>query len=272
MKIKYNIETLQHIITDLAELTGISIAFIDNNFNYLVHSFADDDYCSMVQQLKILDKPCHCSDNDILSKCKNSGKLESHICHAGLCDSAMPIIKKEVVTGYVIFGRIRTTHSPQNNIYYPDALNKEVLDRLYNKLPYFTDKQISCLADFIPRILFQNAIEIENDDFFNRITEYIENNINKAITVKSLCSKFYISKNHLYEAFHSHLNTTVNEYIVNKRIEKAKELLRNTTEPVYKIAEETGLENYTYFCKLFKKKEGITPSEYRRYDKKSEIL
>ncbi|MBE6808953.1 MAG: helix-turn-helix transcriptional regulator [Ruminococcaceae bacterium] len=141
--------------------------------------------------------------------------------------------------------------------------NKPVLDALYQKLPYFTEKQINCLSDLLPRILFQNAIEIENDSFITEITDYIEQNLNNELTVELLCSKFFISKNRLYEAFHSHFNSTVNEYITDRRMVKAKELLKNTKEPIYKIAEDVGIENYTYFCKLFKRKTGLTPTEYR---------
>ena len=57
---------------------------------------------------------------------------------------------------------------------------------------------------------------------------------------------------------------TVNEYVTNARINKARELLVSTEEPVYRIAEQTGLDNYTYFCRLFKHHTGLTPSEYRK--------
>lgn len=263
MRIKYHIETLEHIITDLAELTGVSIAFLDENFNYIVRSFDDNDYCSTLQQFKVLEKPCHCSDNDILCKAKKSGKLETHICHAGLCDSAMPIIKNGIITGYIIFGRIKTELSPKNNKYSIDNENKKELDSLYQKLPYFSNRQIECITDLLPRILFQNAIEIENDGFITEITEYIDNNINSNLDINFLCSKFFISKNRLYSAFRDYFNCTVNEYITDRRIERAKELLKTTKEPIYKIAEEAGIYNYTYFCKLFKRKTGLTPTEYR---------
>lgn len=263
MIIKYNTGTLQHIITDLSELTGISMAFLDNDFNYLVRCWNDKDYCSALQKYNILKRPCHCSDTDILNKCKNSRKTESHICHAGLCDSAMPIIKNEIIVGYIIFGRIKTKLSPKNNKYFIDDKNKAELDRLYQQRPYFSDRQIGCITDLLPRILFQNAIEIENDSFITEITDYIEQNLNNELTVELLCSKFYVSKNRLYDAFHSHFNCAVNEYITDRRIAKSKELLKNTKEPIYKIAEDVGIENYTYFCKLFKRKTGLTPTKYR---------
>lgn len=264
MKIKYNTEMLKHIITDLSELTGISISFLDVNFNNIIICCDENDYCSTLQKLKLLEKPCRYSDNYLLNKCKNSLQLESHICHAGLCDSAMPIIKNGILAGYIMFGRIKTNSSPKTNNYLPKNSNKETLDKLYQKLPYFTDSQIACLTDLLPRILFQNAIEIENDSLITEITEYIKNNLDNNLTVDQLCSRFYISKNRLYNTFFEHYNLTVNEYITEQRLEKAKELLKTTSEPIYKIAEDTGIYNYTYFCKLFKRKTGLTPTKYRK--------
>ncbi len=260
MRIKYNTAALQHIITDLAELTGISIAFLDADFNYIVRAFDDTDYCSMLQQLKLLDQPCHCSDFELLTKCKNSGKLESHLCHAGLCDSVMPIIKNQIIVGYVIFGRIRTKLSPIINKFKTES---DILNQLYNKLPYFSELQISYFTDLLPRILFENTIEIENDNLIDEISEYIKNNLKDVLSINSLSQKFFISKNKLYSIFEENFGMTVNDYITKLRIEKAKELLKKWNEPVYKIAEEIGIGNYTYFCKLFKRKTGHTPTEYK---------
>ena len=260
MRIKYNTDALQHIITDLAELIGISIAFLDTDFNNIVRAYDDNDYCSKLQQLNLLDRPCRCSDFELLNRCKNSGSLESHKCHAGLFDTAMPIIKNQIIVGYVIFGRIRTKNSPKANIIKSDY---ELLDRLYRKLPYFTESQISYFTDLLPRILFQDAIEIENDSIIEEICEYIENNLKEDFSIISLSQKFYISKNKLYHLFEEAYKTTVNDYITQKRIEKAKELLISSNEPINKIAEDIGINNYTYFCKLFKRKTGKTPREYK---------
>lgn len=263
LKIKYNTETLKHIITDLSLLTGISIAFLDDKFNTLVRCYEDNDYCSALQKLNLLDRPCHCSDRELLNKCNNSKQPQSHICHAGLCDSAMPIIKNDIIVGYVIFGRVKTKHSPQINGYLSDKRNTEMLNALYSKLPFCTEEQIASLLDLLPRILFQNAIEIENDSFITSIVLYIDNNLHHKLDIRSICNEFYISKNRLYTVFHDYFGLPVNDYITNRRISKAKEMLKTTKEPVYKIAEEAGFDNYTYFCKLFKRKTGFTPTKYR---------
>lgn len=58
-------------------------------------------------------------------------------------------------------------------------------------------------------------------------------------------------------------------YINHKRIEKAKELLKFSTEKISDIAEQSGFSNTTSFIRLFKKNEGIPPSTYRKYPQES---
>ena len=53
------------------------------------------------------------------------------------------------------------------------------------------------------------------------------------------------------------------QYITNVRIEKAKELLKNTDEKTYEIAEEIGFSDPNYFSFAFKKNIGLSPSQYR---------
>ena len=54
------------------------------------------------------------------------------------------------------------------------------------------------------------------------------------------------------------------DYITNLKIEKAKEMLKDTNMSASEIAKALGFENYPYFCKLFKRKTGKRPTEYRK--------
>ena len=94
-------------------------------------------------------------------------------------------------------------------------------------------------------------------------TQALELAAAKNIKVNTLCAKLNISKNILYEHFKYTLETTVCDYITERRIIKAKKLLSSTEKTILFIAEECGINNYTYFIKLFKKQTGITPYQYR---------
>ena len=114
----------------------------------------------------------------------------------------------------------------------------------------------------LPKIIFNSAIRFIYDNQFDEITNFIKNNLSEKLSIKLLCEKFHINKNALYNIFQTHINMTVNEYISNKRIEKAKQLIRIGARGE-NIIDEIGIENYSYFCRLFKSKTGVSPSAFR---------
>ena len=112
MIIQYDREQLKSLIRNLFALTGISISVLDADYGLLVHCSHPNDFCTLLQSVGGERENCKNCDQMILKKCSRSGKLEGHICVAGLYDSAMPIIKHDTIVGYVIMGRVRSVHSP----------------------------------------------------------------------------------------------------------------------------------------------------------------
>lgn len=266
MKFKYNMTTLKHITHDLSQLTGIAISVLDSERNRLITASSTNDYCTIFQSAGTNNRLCRCSDNTLLDKCASSLNLETHICHAGLCDAAMPIMKNNLILGYIVFGRIRSTNSPQESKYRMGTSEGDMLASLYHELPLFSDEQLYCLHDLLSHILFEKAIEIETDSFIDLATNFIETHLNEPLSIALLCHELNVSRNYLYRAFRDYYEKTVNEYITEQRINRAKSFLTETGLPVYAIAEKIGFENHTYFCKLFKKQTGLSPSEYRAID------
>lgn len=81
----------------------------------------------------------------------------------------------------------------------------------------------------------------------------------------SECARFCkISQSHFCRIFKEITGQSPQQYIINVRIDRAKELLTFTEHSVAQIAEATGFEDQNYFARVFKKKVGMTPSDYRR--------
>ena len=257
MHIKYNIQKLREILNDLYILTGITIDFLDSDSKSLCVNESFNDFCTLIQTDCRNKKRCLDSDAILLEKCKKSDMYEWHICHAGLYDAAMPVKKDSITVGYLIMGRIRT---PQSKC--PALPSEEAA--IYSQLPFFHEKQLESLKTLLQNILFSNAIEIEYNEIIEEIAKYINDNLQSELSIHSICQKFYISKNLLYKGFKEHFDCTVNEYVTNSRINLAKRLLSQTNMPIYAICEQTGIENYTYFSKLFSKKVGISPMNFRK--------
>lgn len=266
MIIKYNTEKLWRIITDITTLTGISIAILDTDYNTIIRGPQSKEYCSLLQTIEIEKKYCRQCDMRILNKCRSSKILESHICRAGLYDSAMPIKKDDNIVGYIIMGQVRSMDSPALPKYLPDtdAQTLKTLKELYEQTPVISKNQLEALYDLLPHILFDSAIEFVYDPVAIDILKFIDANLQADLSIKQLCKRFYISKNRLFAIFRENLGCTVVGYINEQRIKRAKDLLKHSNDSVFNIAEKVGIYNYTYFCKLFKKLSGVTPTEYRK--------
>lgn len=94
--------------------------------------------------------------------------------------------------------------------------------------------------------------------------EYIRMHYAQHITVTGLADMYGLSAKYFGALFKKMLGQSVNEYILRRRVEAAKELIMSTDMSMDEISEYTGFDNQFYFSKCFKETEGITPTGYRR--------
>lgn len=93
---------------------------------------------------------------------------------------------------------------------------------------------------------------------------YIEQNYTKEISNEFLADMCSLSVGCFIRTFRRCYNTTPKKYILDLKLSKAKVLLETTEKTVLEIAYETGFEPPAYFSSIFKKKLGMTPTEYRK--------
>lgn len=96
------------------------------------------------------------------------------------------------------------------------------------------------------------------------IRTYLDEHFTEKIFLDELANQFYISKYHMSREFKKAFGITVGNYINSQRITKAKELLRFSDQQIEAIARTCGIDDNSYFNKVFQKAEGITAREYRR--------
>ena len=266
MNIKYDTRKIKEIISDFANITGISIALLDINLKYIAkYEYNEPELCRIIQSFPRGKALCHHSDMDLLYRCRKERGFVSHICHAGITDSAMPIIKDGIITGYIILGRIRRSDSI-DQIY--DKISwleqsREQLQDSYFKIAAFNQSQLKSISNLISNILFANAISIELESPLSEIIEYININLTEHLSVTDICTRFHISKNTLYKLFANTFDCTINYYIILKRLDTAKFLLETSGKPISDIAELAGIPSQAQFCRTFKKYTGVSPSAYR---------
>lgn len=98
----------------------------------------------------------------------------------------------------------------------------------------------------------------------NYLLTYINQHYMQPLTLDYLSAFSSISKYHLCRLFQKHIGFSPNEYLIQVRIENAKNLLLNTTIPANKIANMVGIHDENYFYRLFKSRVGISANDFRR--------
>ena len=98
------------------------------------------------------------------------------------------------------------------------------------------------------------------------IKNYLQYGFNEDITMQMLEKHFYRSKSQLTKIFKKAYNTTPYAYLIDYRIELAKNLLKTTKKPINEIAEYLRFSSEYHFSGAFKKKTGVSPREYRKIE------
>ncbi|RST84249.1 AraC family transcriptional regulator [Blautia sp. SG-772] len=93
--------------------------------------------------------------------------------------------------------------------------------------------------------------------------QYIHENYKQGLSLNEIASHIGVSKSTALHLFQRFLHTTPVNYLIEYRLQAASRLLKNTNKKVKTIAYESGFHNVDYFCRLFKNRYHVTPSEYR---------
>lgn len=95
------------------------------------------------------------------------------------------------------------------------------------------------------------------------VVKYIDNHL-ATFDIDSMADYLFLNKYYLYHMFKKVTGLTINEYLLQKRIESAKFLLSSSDSPVSQIAMELGFGSFSLFSSNFRKVCGLTPREYRK--------
>lgn len=270
MILKLDREKLEGILSDYTKITGISIAILDTDAENIACAHgAGCEFCRMLQQADDCYR-CKLSDDMILERCRRTGKPEMHVCHAGLCDMAIPLISEGKIIAYVILGRIRKSvefDSVLESIPWFSG-DKGALEKAFSELCFYDEETLKSVANIAVAvsayILGDGVISPRYNVVAEKAAEIIEASLSDRITVGGLCRSLGVSKNYLYESFKTAFGCTVKDYITDKRVSKAEKLLAETDLSIGEIADRVGIFNHTYFSRLMTERTGMSPIKYRK--------
>ncbi|MEC0238737.1 response regulator [Paenibacillus dokdonensis] len=104
----------------------------------------------------------------------------------------------------------------------------------------------------------------KNNKLLESVCAYVEEHLAQNIALRDVSNLFSFSPNHLGVLFKQGTGINFSDYVVERRMEKACELLRDPHFKIFEVAGRVGYKNLTYFSRQFKDKYGMTPGEYRK--------
>jgi len=194
-----------------------------------------DRYCISFNPNFILSS---CSEKSNLLKIFNRGSRDNPIAHLGEDDfnRYINILKR--------FNHISIKHGR-------DLLERsmlyEIMANLYND--FYDDHQAS-------------AVDLQSFTTIIKLVRFIDDHIAEDLSLERLAAEVNFSKFYTCRVFKKYTGYTLNKYIVSKRIERSKVLLKESMS-ISDISKSSGFNNYSYFYKTFKKSYGINPAEYK---------
>jgi two-component system, response regulator YesN len=126
------------------------------------------------------------------------------------------------------------------------AIKEYILDFFQKVLLYLNDKKIN-----------------KNEQIIKMVIQLVHGKYMNDINLKTVAGEVFLSPNYLGRIFKENTGKAFNDYLCEVRMEKAKELLNNSKNKVYWIAQVVGIDNVSYFCAIFKNTYGIAPGEYQ---------
>lgn len=98
----------------------------------------------------------------------------------------------------------------------------------------------------------------------SRMLFHIHQRYMQELTLSSLSEEFSLSRQYVARLFQRHLHVTLTQYVTRLRLEHSLEFLRYSNLNVGEIAEAVGFASAYYFCRLFHRQFGVTPTQYRK--------
>ncbi len=160
----------------------------------------------------------------------------------------------------------------ENQSYYSILFQSiENLDSLCSKKPFGYQLGVkSILFQIFFTVISNNPINKHKPkknkslDKMKIVLMYIQENYSRQITIEEISGICYYSKSHFMKFFKASMGQGFVQYLNDYRLDIASHMLTSTSDNIIDIASKTGFDNLSYFNRIFKKKYGISPGQYRK--------
>lgn len=271
MRINVNKDKITGLLKDFHEVTGLRIALFGlDKKEIAAYPENFSKLCYLVKLNKKTSENCKQCDIKAFTECERKKNLYIYKCHLGLTEAVLPIFHEETIIAFLMFGQV--FDGDNKKVLIEKAFKKlQIKDKSFKKAAYsslteMSHKKIEAIARmmevYASYIQFSDCIYVFMGGIAPLIKTFIEHNIDKELSIDVITKRFNIGKTTACNKFKEAFHITINQFIIKKRLEKAKEILRNGNHTVSEVSDLCGFSDYNYFIRTFRKHIGKTPSVF----------
>ena len=150
--------------------------------------------------------------------------------------------------------------------YCRQALRLQITDYILKPVNY---EEFGACIDNLKISMFEQKVSSEEpvsqgERTIAGITRFLQEHLEEDLSLAVLSEKFHMNAQYISQLFKNEIGVNFLAYLTGIRMERAKKLLLSTPLSIAEISEKSGYGDYRVFTKVFKKTEGVTPSQYRR--------
>lgn len=142
-------------------------------------------------------------------------------------------------------------------------IKADTLDELEDDMAEFI---FQCIA------LMEKSTIAYSEGIVGRVAEYLQAHYMENINLKTISAEISVHPSYISRVFHEKTGSSFTDYLIEIRMQKAKQLLLNTNLNVSQISRQVGYNNEKYFSRSFKKWAGVTSQEYRQHHADAEPM
>ncbi len=140
----------------------------------------------------------------------------------------------------------------------------ELCDRVNGEYYFDNKEKISYLLGCLIGVLEDRVRYGGLNPLTVKIMSYINGNLSRRVTLEEIGELTFFSPIYCDTVFKRETGRSIIDYQLERRVEEAKRCLIDGTISLSRISELVGFSDYNYFCRVFKKRTGTTPSAYRK--------
>ena len=256
-------------ILDLSGILDLPLTRLD--FESEIHSKA---FCFLAKATDRGRRVCMRCKALANSKAADGGCAFMGYCSWGLYEYALPVKIGDSVAAVVYVGNaVIDENEAKKRLLRTARLGSlefgALLSELENAERIESSEELSEIAEIVAdylRLAAESSPKTKKETHWlaAAMKRYADEQYTDSITISELSATYRKNEKYLGRLFKREIGLSFGEYVLTKRLKKAEKLLKTTNEKIIEIALECGFDNISYFNRVFKKKNGVSPSEYRR--------